>query len=131
MTPNDPLLPRQQPIPLVRSGHQRRSLEGQTLATRDHDVIREWADRRHATPATGEGTSSGPPTVDVHDGGAGIRFNFPSVSPFRDISWDEWLNHFDSHGLTFVFEESAAGETASHRYRLVRTRDWASQFEPG
>src|SRR5687767_15511140 len=47
------------------------------LITSDHDTIQRWAARHSAVPATGEATVSGPATVDVNDGGAGIRFNFP------------------------------------------------------
>jgi hypothetical protein len=44
------------------------------IGTRDHEMIRRWAARHHAEPATGEATASGPATVDLNDGGAGIRF---------------------------------------------------------
>ena len=62
----------------------------------------------HAEPATGEATASGPATLKVTDGGAGIRFNFPGIARFRPISWSEWFDNFDFHGLTFVFEEEVA-----------------------
>jgi hypothetical protein len=75
------------------------------LATRDPVLIRQWAERHHAEPATGEATSSGPATVCVNDGGAGIRFNFPGLGRFRAITWEEWLDHFERHQLTFVYEE--------------------------
>jgi hypothetical protein len=78
------------------------------LATRDHVVIRQWAERHHAEPATGEATSSGPATVCMNDGGAAIRFNFPGLSRFRPITWEEWLHHFEQHQLTFVYEEEIA-----------------------
>lgn len=78
------------------------------IGTRDHDVVRRWAARHHAEPATGEATASGPATVQMRDDGAGIRFNFPGFSPFRPISWEEWFEHFDQHELTFVYEEEIA-----------------------
>jgi hypothetical protein len=40
------------------------------IATRDRDVIRQWAARHHAEPGTGEATASGPATVHVQDGGS-------------------------------------------------------------
>ena len=49
----------------------------QAVFTRDHELIKQWATERHAAPATGEATGSGPATFKVNDGGAGIRFNFP------------------------------------------------------
>ena len=39
------------------------------LASRDHDVVRRWAARHNAEPATGEATASGPATIHVTDGG--------------------------------------------------------------
>jgi Protein of unknown function (DUF2934) len=75
------------------------------IRTRDQDVIRQWAARHHAEPATGQETASGRATIDVNDGGAGIRFNFPGAGRFRPISWDEWFQHFDRQQLTFVYEE--------------------------
>jgi hypothetical protein len=78
------------------------------IGTRDHEVIRQWATRHRAEPATGEATASGPATVHLNDGGAGIRFNFPGAGRFRPITWDEWFEHFDRHQLTFVYEEEIA-----------------------
>jgi hypothetical protein len=88
------------------------------LTTRDHDVIRRWAARHQGQPATGEATSSGPATVSVKDGGAGIRFNFPSAARFRPISWDEWFGNFEAFGLTFVYEE----EVADRAYEFYEAR---------
>lgn len=75
------------------------------LATRDKELIRLWAARHCAEPATGEATSSGPATIKVNDGGAGIRFNFPGAAAFRPISWAEWFENFDRHHLVFVYDE--------------------------
>jgi hypothetical protein len=88
------------------------------IATRDHDQIRQWAARHCAEPATGEATASGPATIDVRDGGAGVRFNFPGFGRFRPITWDEWFEHFDRHGLTFVYET----EVADRAHELWDTR---------
>jgi hypothetical protein len=98
------------------------------LATRDHDVIFRWAARRQATPATGQATPSGPSTVNVNDGGAGIRFNFPGVALFRAIAWEEWFEHFDRHELAFVYDNDRL-HAATNRYRLVKAHDWAGWIE--
>ena len=78
------------------------------LATKDKEVIRQWAGQHRAEPATGEATASGPATIDVNDGGAGIRFNFPGSGRFRPISWEEWFDNFDRYRLIFVYEENVA-----------------------
>ena len=93
--------------------------EGEVMVTDDHELIREWAARHGAEPATGEATQSGPAAIDVQDGGAGIRFNFPAAAPFRPISWDEWFRHFTRHDLMFVYERDVPGQTPSARFRLV------------
>jgi hypothetical protein len=111
-------------VPLVRGGEEP-APDARTLATRDHGVVRRWAELRQARPATGEATASGPATSpSVNDGGAGIRFNFPGVGPFRDITWEEWFAHFDRQELTFVYEQMTPDGTVSHRYLLVKTREW-------
>ena len=92
---------------------------GSILATDDHELIRRWASQHKAEPATGEATESGPATVDVHDGDAGIRFNFPAAARFRPITWDEWFDNFTAYDLMFVYEREAPGTTPSGRYRLV------------
>jgi DUF2934 family protein len=88
------------------------------LASRDHDVVRRWAARHNAEPATGEATASGPATIHVTDGGVGIRFNFPAAARFRPITWDEWFDHFDRYHLTFVYEE----EVADRAYKFWQAR---------
>jgi hypothetical protein len=124
MTTNGPLLPEQKHIPDIKADTAV-DANAQVLSTRDHEVIRRWAARRRAEPATGEATTSGPATVAVKDGGAGIRFNFPGTGLFRPISWDEWFANFDSHQLAFIFDnDSPSPASPSNRYRLVKADDW-------
>jgi hypothetical protein len=93
--------------------------------TREHHVIRQWAEARHAEPATGEATPSGPQTVHVNDGGAGVRFNFPGAAAFRPISWEEWFQNFDQHHCVFVFDNHRS-MPLSNRYRIVNADEWKS-----
>jgi len=96
----------------------------QAVFTRDHELIQQWADKRQATPATGEATSSGPAAASkVNDGGAGIRFNFPGVGAFRPISWTEWFENFDHHACAFVYD-SDMSRPLNSRYRIVKADDW-------
>lgn len=128
MEPDGPLLHERQHVPVVTTEDTTGSQIG-TVATRDRDVIRRWAERRHAQPATGEATASGPATADIHDGGAGIRFNFPGVGRLRPITWDEWFDNFERHQLTFVYEvQPKAYESSSPRYRIVKTEDWSARI---
>jgi hypothetical protein len=123
MQTDDPLLP---PHPQLAHVTRDRPADddAKVLATRDHEVIRQWAALVDAEPATGESTGSGPaPAMKVNDGGSGLRFNFPGVAPFRAISWTEWLEHFNRHDLTFVFENPRARQPPSAKFRLVRSED--------
>jgi len=61
----------------------------------------------------------GPATVDVQDGGAGIRFNLPAAARYRPITWEEWFENFQRHDLLFVYEAAVEGRPPSARYRLV------------
>jgi hypothetical protein len=122
MTSDDPLLPELPPSKTVSSVDQTDSAT-KVVFTRDHDVIKRWATARHAEPATGEASDSGPATVNVNDGGAGIRFIFPGTSAFRPITWEEWLENFDSHHCAFVYDNESE-EPVSSRYRIVKADDW-------
>lgn len=103
------------------------------VGTRDADLVRAWADHHGADPATGEATPSGPATVNVNDQGSGLRFNFPGAARFRPVDWDEWLAHFETAGLVFVFEAAQHGAESSLSrfggafYRLVSADEWGDQ----
>ena len=113
------LLPEDEPVRRVDTSDAEKQPPGKVLTTDSRELIREWAAKRAAEPATGETTQSGPATVDVRDGGAGIRFNFPGAARFRPISWEEWFDNFTRHDLMFVYEGDVPGQTPSNRYRLV------------
>ena len=120
------LIPDITPIPRVDQHTADQHPAGTVVATDDHELIRAWARHNSAEPATGEATESGPATVDVHDGGAGIRFNFPAAGRFRSISWDEWFRNFHEYDLLFVYERDAPGANPNGRYQLTpqsRLRD--------
>jgi len=59
----------------------------------------------------------------VADGGSALRFNFPAVSRFRRITWQEWFEHFDRHHLTFVYDRTEPGHRPSARYRIVSAEE--------
>ena len=113
------LLPEEDPVRRVSADSAAEQPAGAVLATDDQEMIREWAARHGAEPATGEASPSGPATVDVRDGGVGIRFNFPAAAPFRPITWDEWFQNFTHYDLMFVYENEVSGQASSGRYRLV------------
>jgi len=88
---------------------------GQTLVTRDHDVIRAWADARGAVPATVPGrTSRQKPRV--------LRLDFPGYGGgnLREVSWEDWFVTFDERDLDAVYQEHTSDGRRSNFFRLVR-----------
>jgi hypothetical protein len=83
---------------------------GETLATRDHAVIRHWARERDAEPAVGAEGRRGPV----------LRLGFPGFAGERlePIAWDEWLAIFDERGLVFLFQEKLKNGAQSDFFRL-------------
>jgi hypothetical protein len=98
-----------------------------TVVTRDHSVIQRWAEIRHAEPATGEATASGPATIHVSDGGSGIRFNFPAAAAFRPITWGEWFKNFDEHEQVFVYQEPLT-DPQSTNYQIEKMASVRARF---
>jgi hemerythrin superfamily protein len=84
---------------------------GQTLATRNPDVIRQWAEERNATPATTPGGDPERPRV--------LRFDFPNYDrELQEVSWDAWLDVFQERDLVFLFQERMKAGNQSNFFRL-------------
>jgi hemerythrin superfamily protein len=84
---------------------------GQTLATRNPEVIRRWAEERKATPATTPGGDTEHPRV--------LRFDFPDYDrDLQEISWDAWLSTFEDRDLVFLYQEHMKAGNQSNFFRL-------------
>lgn len=88
---------------------------GDTKATRNHDVIRGWADARGGKPAT---------VRDTGDGQAGIlRIDFPGYTgedTLEEISWDDFFEKFDEKELVFLYQDETEGGETSRFFKFVR-----------
>src|SRR5215210_1444305 len=86
--------------------------DGRSLVTRNHDVIRQWAEERNAQPATVAGSE--------HDGHVGVlRFDFPGgATDLQHISWDDWFKAFDARELNFIYQEKRSDGHESNFFRL-------------
>ncbi|MGX7669633.1 hypothetical protein [Plantactinospora sp. DSM 117369] len=86
---------------------------GRSLVTRDHDVIRRWAEGRNAQPATIEGTE--------REGRLGVlTFDFPGWREggrLKPVSWDEWFHTFDLRQLNFIYQEQLSDGRQSNFFR--------------
>lgn len=86
---------------------------GRSLVTTSHDVIKEWAEKRDATPATVPGTE--------HDDRIGsLRFDFPGYGGdgLQHVEWNEWFETFDKRGLNFLYQEERKDGKQSNFFRL-------------
>jgi Rho termination factor-like protein len=85
---------------------------GRSLATTNHDVIRQWAEKRGGKPATVDGTEHG-------DHLGVLRFDFGGDNErLREVSWDEWFRTFDDRGLNFIYQEERSDGRQSTFFRL-------------
>ena len=103
----------QQTAKEIKSPDEHEDYPGQTLITRNHDVIRRWAEERGAKPASVPGSE--------HDGHRGVlRFDFPGYGGegLEDISWEDWFRAFDERNLTFKFQEHTKDGTPSNFFVL-------------
>lgn len=101
----------------VHSPGEHEDRQGQSLATRTHEVIRHWAEERQARPATVPGTS--------HDGRPGVlRFDFPGYGggDLEVLPWDDWFRSFDERELVFVFQEHKSDGAPSNFFKLDSPR---------
>jgi hypothetical protein len=97
----------------IESPDEHEDYPGQTLATRNHDVIRRWAEERQAQPATVPGTE--------HDGRPGVlTFDFPGYGGERlkHVSWDEWFRTFDERNLVYLFQERLNNGRPSNHFHF-------------
>jgi len=91
---------------------EREKRRAERLTTRDHDVIRKWAEMRGAQPAS---------SVRQEGHGIGVlRLEFPGQlgRPITHIDWSDWFRAFDERDLCFVYQEKNIDGGRSDFYRL-------------
>ena len=87
-----------------------------SFTTRDHDVIRAWAEARGGTPAYFEGTG---------DKGAGVlRIEFRDEGDrLEDVGWDAFFATFDDSDVDFLYQERTSDGSVSRFHKFVRAGD--------
>jgi hypothetical protein len=87
-----------------------------SFTTRDHDVIRTWAESRGGTPADVEGTG---------DKGAGVlRIEFRDEGDrLEDVGWDAFFATFDDSDVDFLYQERTSDGSVSRFHKFVRAGD--------
>jgi hypothetical protein len=97
----------------VTSPDQHEERPGRSLVTTDHDVIRQWAEERDATPCTVPGSE--------YEGRPGrLLLDFPGYrgENLEHISWDDWFRTFDERKLNFLYQEHKKDGSQSNFFRL-------------
>ncbi len=102
---------------LDKEGAVDRETKSATVAasfrTRDHDVIRKWAEDRGGTPADVEDTG--------RDTEAGVlRIEFRDPDRLEDVSWDAFFETFDSSDVDFLYQERTSDGSVSRFHKFVR-----------
>jgi len=91
-------------------GRTQSSSKGQT--TRDHGIIRDWAEQRGGKPSVVEGTQI-------------LRLNFDEPGGddderLKEVSWEEFFQVFDDSDLDFLYSEQTAEGRTSRFFKFVR-----------
>lgn len=97
----------------IHSPQEHEDRPGQTLATRNPEVIKHWAQERQAVPATVPGTERG-------DHLGVLRFNFPGYGgrKLQEVNWEQWLKTFKDRNLVFLFQEHKKSGEMSNFFRF-------------
>jgi hypothetical protein len=82
---------------MAQAARRKKKIDHEAHRTRDHDTIRQWAEKRAGRPAMVEGTQI-------------LRIHFDDPDGSRDenlvpVSWDEFFRVFDERGLEFLYQE--------------------------
>ena len=98
----------------IDSPEDHEDYNGQSLATQNHEVIRQWSEERKAEPSTVPGSE--------HEGRPGVlRFDFPGYSEgkLEKVSWEEWFKTFDDRNLIFLYQEHLKSGNQSNFFKLI------------
>jgi hypothetical protein len=95
----------------IHSHDEAHGARGETLATRDPEVIRAWAEERDAAPVTATRGDDGTPRA--------LRLDFgASTDGLERVEWDEWLGVVADRDLVFIFQEKKKDGSTSNFWRL-------------
>jgi hypothetical protein len=92
-------------------------MAGERYLTRNHSVIRRWAEERQGTPSAVSATVSG-------DDPGIIRLDFPGFSgagSLEEIGWEEWFRKFDDNRLVLLYQETTSDGQKSNFNKLVKS----------
>ncbi len=82
--------------------------------TRDHAIIREWAQKRGGRPTSVEGTERGKEAAGI------LRFDFGvKDEKLHPVDWDAFFNKFEARKLAFLYQDKTVGGRMSRFHKFV------------
>ena len=85
-----------------------------SFTTRDHEVIKAWAESRGGVPADVRGTGDG-------DGAGVLRIEFRDEDDrLEDVGWEAFFATFDESDVDFLYQERTADGAVSRFHKFVR-----------
>jgi hypothetical protein len=81
-----------------------------SFRTRDHEVIRTWAEDRGGAPAMVEGTGEGVLRIEFRDDSGRLE----------DVDWDAFFATFDESDVDFLYQERTSDGSVSRFHKFVR-----------
>jgi len=99
---------------MAKTAARRKTEDHQAHRTRDHKIIRQWAEERGGHPAAVEDTEI-----------LRIDFDEPGGNDdkLRRMSWDEFFGIFDSRDLEFLYQDHTQAGKESRFNKFVRGDD--------
>lgn len=83
--------------------------------TTDHDIIRDWAEKRGGRPAVAR--------TEGRKGGV-LRFDFGDKEPsLEEIEWDEFFEIFDESDIALLYQDETADGSTSRFFKFVHKDD--------
>ncbi|MEU8895559.1 hypothetical protein [Nocardia sp. NPDC048505] len=89
-----------------------------TMVTRNHEVIRRWAEQRGARPAT-------TPFSETNGRLGNLRFDFPGYGGaiLQPVEWERWFDTFDARHFRFLYQDRRPDGSRSNFNRLETPHD--------
>ncbi len=90
-----------------------------SFTTRDHDLVRAWAQTRGGRPASAGGTGDG-------DAAGVLRIEFPDGPGddrgLDDVDWSAFFATFDDSDVDFLYQERVRTGDVSRFHKFVRAQ---------
>jgi len=98
----------------IDSSDDHEECKGQSLATLNHDVIRQWAVSRKGVPSAVDDTEG-------QDGAGVLRIDFPGYGGKRleKVDWNEWFDTFYKRQFVFLYQEHKRDGSTSTFFKLT------------